>query len=54
MSRVWNSALALLLVFQLAGEAISLYFALPVPGPVLGMVILNKLALKHHNAAEAP
>lgn len=33
-------ALALLLVFQLAGEALSLYFALPIPGPVIGMALL--------------
>lgn len=30
--------LALLLVFQLAGEALSHAFALPVPGPVIGML----------------
>ncbi|AGA89665.1 putative effector of murein hydrolase LrgA [Thioflavicoccus mobilis 8321] len=30
--------LALLLVFQLAGEALSHTFALPVPGPVIGML----------------
>ena len=34
------NAIALLLVFQLAGEAIALYFALPVPGPVIGMGLL--------------
>ena len=33
-------ALTLLLLFQLAGEAIALYFALPVPGPVIGMGLL--------------
>jgi len=32
--------LALLLVFQLAGEALSHTLALPVPGPVLGMLAL--------------
>lgn len=34
-----NSFLILLL-FQLAGEVVVQYFALPVPGPVLGMVML--------------
>jgi holin-like protein len=34
------AALTLLLLFQLAGEAIVLYFALPVPGPVVGMGLL--------------
>ncbi|MQX34986.1 CidA/LrgA family protein [Roseospira navarrensis] len=32
--------LALLLVFQLAGEALCHALALPVPGPVVGMVAL--------------
>ena len=29
--------LTVLLVFQLAGEALVLYFGIPVPGPVVGM-----------------
>ena len=33
-------AITLLLMFQLAGEAIALYFALPIPGPVIGMALL--------------
>lgn len=33
-------ALTLLLVFQLVGEAAALFFALPVPGPVIGMALL--------------
>jgi len=33
-------ALALLLAFQLAGEAATYALALPLPGPVLGMVLL--------------
>lgn len=33
-------ALTLLLAFQLAGEALVLYFRLPVPGPVVGMLLL--------------
>ena len=34
------NAITLLLLFQLAGEAIVLFFALPVPGPVIGMALL--------------
>lgn len=34
------AALTLILLFQLAGEAIALLFALPVPGPVIGMGLL--------------
>jgi len=34
------NGLTLLLVFQLIGEAISLYFSLSLPGPVLGMLLL--------------
>ncbi|HMM54782.1 MAG TPA: CidA/LrgA family protein [Candidatus Desulfobacillus sp.] len=33
-------ALTLLLVFQLIGEIIAQLFALPVPGPVIGMAML--------------
>ena len=34
------AAFTRLLLFQLAGEAIALIFALPVPGPVIGMGLL--------------
>jgi holin-like protein len=34
------SALTLLLVYQLVGEVIAQFFALPVPGPVIGMGLL--------------
>jgi holin-like protein len=34
------NAITLLLLFQLAGEAIALLFALPIPGPVIGMGLL--------------
>ncbi len=34
------NAITLLLLFQLTGEAIALFFALPVPGPVIGMGLL--------------
>ncbi len=33
-------ALTLLLVYQLIGEVIAQFFALPVPGPVIGMGLL--------------
>ncbi|HRE16387.1 MAG TPA: CidA/LrgA family protein [Rhodocyclaceae bacterium] len=34
------AALTLLLVFQLVGEVIALTFALPIPGPVIGLALL--------------
>lgn len=34
------AALTVLLLYQLIGEVIVQYFGLPVPGPVLGMVLL--------------
>ena len=36
----WVGGLTWLLVFQCAGEALARVFALPVPGPVLGLVLL--------------
>lgn len=33
-------AITLLLVYQLVGEVIALAFRLPVPGPVIGMLLL--------------
>ena len=33
-------ALALLLVYQLVGETLTYAFALPIPGPVIGMALL--------------
>lgn len=33
-------ALTLILLFQLAGEALALLFGLPIPGPVIGMALL--------------
>lgn len=30
------AAITLLLVYQLLGEVVALYFALPIPGPVIG------------------
>jgi holin-like protein len=47
------NAITLLLLFQLAGEAIALFFALPVPGPVIGMGLLfAALALRGGASAE--
>ena len=34
------SAITLLLIYQLLGEVLVQWFALPVPGPVVGMVLL--------------
>lgn len=34
------AAITLLLLFQLAGEAIVVFLALPIPGPVIGMGLL--------------
>lgn len=34
------NGITLLLIYQLAGEVTSLYLKLPVPGPVLGMLLL--------------
>lgn len=46
-------AITLLLLFQLAGEAVALFFALPVPGPVIGMGLLfAALALSRGPSAE--
>ena len=38
-------ALTLLLLLQLAGEAVVQWFSLPVPGPVLGLLLLFVLLL---------
>jgi len=37
--------LTVLLVFQLLGEVVSNYFRLPVPGPVIGMLLLFTVLL---------
>ena len=34
------AAITLLLVYQLLGEVVALYFGLPVPGPVIGFAAL--------------
>lgn len=47
------NAITLLLLFQLAGEAIALLFALPIPGPVIGMALLfAALALRDGPSGE--
>ncbi len=38
-------ALGLLLVFQLIGEVVARSFGLPIPGPVIGMLLLVALLL---------
>ena len=46
-------ALATLLVFQTIGEVLSYALALPVPGPVLGMVLLLAFLLLNESAVAA-
>jgi holin-like protein len=41
------AALATLLVCQLGGEALVRAFSLPIPGPVVGMLLLFALMLAH-------
>ena len=40
LTKIMLGALTLLLLFQLAGEALRLLFELPIPGPVIGMALL--------------
>lgn len=48
-------ALAALLSFQLVGEVLVRWFSLPVPGPVIGMVLLFVgLLLRHRDGAPDP
>jgi holin-like protein len=46
-------SITLLLLFQLAGEALVQLFALPIPGPVVGMLLLL-LALVIRGSAPQP
>ena len=46
-------ALTLLLVYQLVGEVIAQFFALPVPGPVIGMLLLFSLVMLRPGVADA-
>jgi holin-like protein len=46
-------SITLLLLFQLAGEALVQLFALPIPGPVVGMLLLL-LALSIRGSAPQP
>ncbi|WP_347554942.1 CidA/LrgA family protein [Robbsia sp. KACC 23696] len=45
------AALAALLGFQLLGEALALLFHLPIPGPVIGMILLFIFLLCRPGAA---
>ena len=45
-------SLTILLVFQLVGEALSLAFGLPVPGPVIGFVLLLFALLLRHGVPD--
>ena len=44
-------AIFLILLLQLAGEAVQKYFELAVPGPVIGLIMLLGLLLSHLNAS---
>lgn len=46
------NTLATLLVFQTIGEGLAYAFALPVPGPVIGMVLLFLFLLVKKDAAK--
>jgi holin-like protein len=43
----------MLLVFQCLGEGVSYVFALPVPGPVIGMLLLFAFVTMRPGAADA-
>ena len=45
-------AITLLLVYQLIGEVIALVFKLPVPGPVIGMLLLFLSLLARRGVSE--
>jgi putative effector of murein hydrolase LrgA (UPF0299 family) len=47
------TGIALLLGFQLAGEVLVLALDLPLPGPVLGMLLLLATLVVHERTAEA-
>ena len=46
-------AFAVLLVFQCLGEGVSYLFALPVPGPVIGMLLLFGFVMLRPRVADA-
>jgi holin-like protein len=46
------AALTTLLVYQLVGEVIAQVFALPVPGPVIGLVLLFTTLVLRRGAGE--
>lgn len=47
------NALAILLVFQLAGEVLVQWLALPVPGPLVGMLMLFAVMLARSSLPDA-
>lgn len=46
-------ALATLLAFQCLGEGVSYVFRLPVPGPVIGMLLLFRFIMSRPQVADA-
>lgn len=46
------AAITLLLVYQLAGEILARMFALPIPGPVIGMALLFVTLLVRGGASD--
>lgn len=46
-------SLATLLIFQCLGEGVSYVFALPVPGPVLGMLLLFAFVMMRPSVADS-
>ncbi|PXW23654.1 CidA/LrgA family protein [Paraburkholderia caballeronis] len=46
-------SLATLLIFQCLGESVSYVFALPVPGPVIGMLLLFAFVMMRPAIADA-
>lgn len=46
-------SLAVLLIFQCLGESVSYVFSLPVPGPVIGMLLLFAFAMFRPSAVES-
>ena len=47
------NGLTILLIYQLIGEILSQYTGLPVPGPVVGMVLLFLTLLLHGSLTES-
>ncbi|MDR1163290.1 MAG: CidA/LrgA family protein [Candidatus Accumulibacter sp.] len=47
-----TKSFSLLLLYQLAGEAIVRFMKLPIPGPVVGMILLLATLMCHRRAAK--